>query len=154
MTVLLFTSACGPTGSSPQQDTGEVRPASESGAPAPNREIVEEMTEQERAEVFAFRALADTGLMNPFGKRSYNFTSADDTTQADDGWRIGFAASDCEPRGGTFTCRGLSGEDPELGNALTDTFVTVALGDGRGRVVGVEGNMLDDEQERVIGYTL
>ena len=154
VTVLLFTSACGPTGSSPQQDAREVRPASESEVPAPKREIVEEMTEQERAEVFAFRALADTGLMNPFGKRSYNFTYADDTTQADDGWRIGFAASDCEPRGGAFTCRGLSGEDPELGNALTDTFVTVALGDGRGRVVGVKGNMLDHEQERVIGYTL
>lgn len=53
VTVLLFTSACGLTGSSPQQDAREVRPASESGAPAPNREIVEEMTEQERAARFS-----------------------------------------------------------------------------------------------------
>ncbi len=127
----------------------------ETATPKPEgTEVVEEMTEQERAEVFAFRALADTGLMNPFGKRSYNFTYADDTTETDDGWRIGFAASDCEPRDGTFTCRGLSGEDTRLGNALTDTFVTVALDGGRWRVVDVDGNILVDERERVIDYTL
>jgi hypothetical protein len=59
---------------------------------------VERMSGQEQAEVFAFRALAATGLMNPFGKRSYNFTYEDDTTRTDKGWRIGFAASDCQPR--------------------------------------------------------
>jgi|GEM_PF-1612631 len=126
----------------------------EKATPKPEgSEIVEELTEQEQAEVFAFRALADTGLMNPFGKRSYNFTYLDDTTQTDDGWRVGFAASDCEPRDETFTCRGLSGEGSD-GNALTDTFMIIALHEGQWHVVDVEGNMLADERERVVGYTL
>jgi hypothetical protein len=106
--------------------------------------------------VFAFRALAATGLMNPFGSRSYNFTYEDDTTRTDKGWRIGFAASECEPRkaatGYSFTCTGLSGDHPESGNALTDTFLTVRLENKEWTVVGVEGNMLDRERDRVIGY--
>lgn len=53
-----------------------------------------------------------------------------------------------------FTCTGLSGEDPETGNALTDTFVTVALGDGAWVVVAVEGNMLQEERDRLLGYSL
>jgi hypothetical protein len=118
-------------------------------------EVVEEMTAQEKAEVFAFRALASRGLMDPFGKRSYGFTYREDTTQTPDGaWRVGFAAMDCAPRGNTQTCRGLSGEDPELGNALTDTFVIVQLEGGSWEVVDVEGNMLDEERGRVIGFTL
>lgn len=56
--------------------------------------------------------------MNPFGKRSYYFTYEPDTTETSTGWRIGFVASVCEPRQGSydfysFTCRGLSGEDPK-----------------------------------------
>jgi hypothetical protein len=120
--------------------------------------IIEEMTEQQRAEVFAFRAVAASGLMDPFGHRSYLFTSREDTTRNGAGWQIGFAASDCEPRisdeGFTFTCRGLSGEDPELGNALTDTFVTVNLDLGTWQVVDVEGNMIADDRDRLIGYKL
>lgn len=115
---------------------------------------VETMTDQEKAEVFAFRAVSTNGLMNPFGKRSYMFTYAEDTTRTDDGWRIGFAASDCEPRESSFTCRGLSGEDQDLGNALTDTYIFVVLDEGEWRVVDVEGNMLEDERSRLIGYTL
>jgi hypothetical protein len=121
-----------------------------------NEALVEGMSEQEQAEVFAFRALAATGLMNPFGKRSYNFTYEDYTTRTDKGWRIGFAASDCQPRevdaGYSFTCTGLSGEHPETGNALADTFLTVRLKNKEWAVVGVEGNMLDHERNRVIGY--
>ena len=118
-------------------------------------EVVEEMTEQQRAEVFAFRALAKTGLMDPFGKRSFNWTYEDDTVHTPQGsWRIGFAASDCEPRGGLFTCRGLSGEDPETGNALADTFVVVELSEGAWGVIGVEGNILGAERDRVVGYQL
>jgi hypothetical protein len=124
-----------------------------------NGGLVEDMTQQEQAEVFAFRALAATELMNPFGKRSYNFTYEPDTTETSAGWRIGFAASDCEPRQDSegsysFTCRGLSGEDPQSGNALTDTFVTVTLSNKRWTVTDVEGNMLEEEKERVIGYSL
>jgi len=59
------------------------------------------------------------------------FTYTDDTTQTDDGWRVGFAASDCEPRDETFTCRSLSGEGSD-GNALTDTFMIIALQEGHG----------------------
>jgi hypothetical protein len=120
--------------------------------------LVEPMTEQERAEVFAFRAVAANGLMDPFGSRSYLFTYADDTTRIDGGWRVGFAASDCEPTttgdGYAFTCQGLSGEDPQSGNALTDTFVTVALQSGRWVVVDVEGNMPAEDRDRLIGFGL
>jgi hypothetical protein len=115
--------------------------------------LVEEVSEQEQAEIFAFRALATTELMGPFSKRSYNWTYEDDTSRTEHGWRIGFAASDCEPRDGVITCRGLSGEDPELGNALTDTYATVVLDNHVWRVVDVEGNMLPEERERVIGFT-
>lgn len=117
-------------------------------------EVVEEIPVHFQAEIFAFRALAATGLMDPFGARSYNWTYEEDTSETDDGWRVGFAASDCEPKGNTFTCTGLSGEDPDNGNALTDTWVTVGLEDDQWHVVGVEGNMLDEEKERVIGYAL
>jgi len=124
-----------------------------------NGAVVESMTEQEQAEIFAFRALAATELMNPFGKRSYNFTYEPDTTETSTGWRIGFAASDCEPRQGSdgfysFTCRGLSREDPQSGNALADTFVTVTLADNHWTVTDVEGNMLEEEINRVVGYSL
>lgn len=120
-----------------------------------NGAVVESTTEQEQAEIFAFRALAATELMDPFGKRTYGFTYRDDTTETPEGaWRVGFAAMDCAPQGNTQTCRGLSGEDPELGNALTDTFVIVQLEAGSWEVVDVEGNMLDEERNRVIGFTL
>jgi hypothetical protein len=134
-------------------------PTPSESSPSPGAdEVIEEMTEQDRAEVFAFRAVAASGLMDPFGNRSYLFTSREDTTRKADGWRIGFAASDCEPRSSeqasSFTCRGLSGEDPELGNALTDTFVTVNLDRGAWQVVNVEGNMFADDRDRVLGYEL
>jgi hypothetical protein len=124
----------------------------------PTGELLEPMTEQEQAEIFAFRSVAATGLMDPFGKRSFGFTYADDTERTTSGWRIGFAAMDCEPRqtatGLGFTCAGLSGEDPELGNPMTDTYVTVALQDGIWAVVAIEGNMLEEEQDRLLGYSL
>lgn len=116
--------------------------------------MVEDMTEQERAEVFAFRALAHTGLMQPYAPRTYLWTYADDTTQTYQGWRVGFAASDCEPRDGSFTCRGLSGEDPEDGNAVTDNFVMVRDAGDRWVVAGIDGNMLPEERERILGYSL
>ena len=114
----------------------------------------EEVSEQTRAEIFAFRALAKTGLIDPYGARSYNWTYGEDTTETESGWRVGFAASDCEPKGNRFTCTGLSGEDPELGNALTDTYLHVGVEDGTWKVLSVEGNMLPEEQERVVGYSL
>jgi hypothetical protein len=145
-------------GKSPHLVTGDQSPAHQA-SPSPQTardgEIVEGMTEQEKAEVFAFRALAATGLMDPFGKRSYNFTYEDDTTDTPQGgWRVGFAASDCRPRHGGHSCRGVSGEHPETGNALADTFVVVELNGGVWRVVDVEGNMFDEERDRVVGYGL
>lgn len=117
-------------------------------------EVVEEIPEQQRAEVFAFRALADTGLMDPFGKRSYFFTDSDGTTQTSNGWRVGFAAGDFAHRGNSFGCHGLSGEDPDTGNTLADTFAVVELNQGAWRVIDVEGNILDEERDRVVGYQL
>jgi len=117
-------------------------------------EVVEDVSERFRAEIFAFRALAATDLMGPFLKRSYNWTYEDDTSETAEGWKVGFAASDCLPRGGVFTCRGLSGEDPKLGNALTDTYVVVVLVDGQWEVLDVEGNMLDSDRTRIVGFSL
>lgn len=117
-------------------------------------EVVEEIPDRFQAEIFANRALAATGLIDPHGARSYNWTTEAETTETDDGWRVGFAASDCEPKGNVFTCTGLSGEDPNDGNALTDTWVTVRLEEGRWYVVTVEGNMLEEEKDRVLGYSL
>ncbi|HEV2754384.1 MAG TPA: hypothetical protein VG318_01230 [Actinomycetota bacterium] len=116
--------------------------------------VREEIPEEFRAEIFAFRALAATGLMDPLSSRTYNWTYDDDTAFEDGRWSVGFAASDCAPKGSGQTCTGLSGEDPELGNARTDTFVVVALEDGTWRVVAVEGNMLPEERERLIGFSL
>lgn len=114
----------------------------------------EEVPEQTRAEIFAFRALAHTGLMDPYGARSYNWTYRDDTTETEGSWRVGFAAIDCAPANNTQTCTGMSGEDPNDGNALTDTYLLVTLNDGQWEVLAVEGNMPPDEQERVVGYSL
>lgn len=110
--------------------------------------VVESMTEQEAAEIFAFRAVAATQLMDRQG-RSYLFTSEEDTTRTADGWRIGFAASECTP----FTCRGVSGENA-LGNARTDTFVIARLQDGEWTVVDVEGNVLEEDRKQLLGYSL
>jgi hypothetical protein len=112
-------------------------------------ELVEEISEKDRAEIFAFRAVASVGLMDLRG-RAYLFTYEEDTTQTPGGWSVGFAASECDPT----TCRGLSGEDPETGNASTDTFVVVELENDRWSVVSIEGNMSAPEQERLIGYSL
>lgn len=110
--------------------------------------VVESMTLQEKAGIFAFRAVAATQLMDRRG-RSYLFTSSEDTTRIADGWRIGFAASECTPS----TCRGLSGENAR-GNALTDTFVFARLQTGTWTVVDVEGNVLAEDRERLLGYSL
>jgi hypothetical protein len=121
-------------------------------------ELIEPMTEREGAEVFAVRAVAAAGLMDPVDSRSFGFTYRDDTTRTASGWRVGFAAMDCEPKGTgndvVFTCRGLSGDEPDTGNAVTDAYVTVALDGGTWTVVGFDGNVLDDERIRLVGSTL
>lgn len=142
----------GPSGNLPDPVPSQPE---ETATPTPEEpEIEEGMTEQEEAEVFAFRAVARTGLMDPFGGRSYYFTFVDRATETNEGWRVGFAANDCSPRDQTFTCRGLSGEDPDSGNALIDTYVTVRSTDAQWQVVNVEGNMLEDERGLLVGYTL
>jgi hypothetical protein len=122
-----------------------------------NEPVAVQPTEREQAEIFAFRAVASAGLMEPFSSRSFSFTYADDTSRTEDGWRVGFSAMDCAPRetsdGFSYTCRGLSGEDGNA-NPATDTYVTVALVEDVWRVIAVEGNVLPEERERVVGYTL
>lgn len=122
--------------------------------PSSGEGFIEDVPIETRAEIFAFRAVAAVGLMDPYGTHTYNWTYRDDTTETTDGWRIGFAASDCAPRGNVQTCRGLSGEDPELGNALTDTYVSVTLAEGTWQVVGMEGNVRPGDSERIVGYNL
>ncbi|MDQ3620514.1 MAG: hypothetical protein M3391_10405 [Actinomycetota bacterium] len=111
-------------------------------------EVVEEMTEKEKAEAFAFRALAATGLTRPVAERTYLWTYADDTTQTNDGWSVGFVASTCT----LSTCQAL--EDEGAATADADTFVFVTLRDEDWHVVDVQGNILEDERERVVGFSL
>ena len=117
------------------------------------RIVYEVVGEQTRAEIFAFRALARNGLMDPVGRRTYNWTYEEDTTRTEMGWLVGFAASDCAPRGSSHTCRGLSGEDPALGNAISDTWLEVGLVDRHWEVLGIGGNITADDQ-RVVGFSL
>ena len=116
-------------------------------------EIDEAVTQQFRAEIFAHRAVARNGLMGPYLPRSYNWAE-DKTIQTQDGWRVAFAVSDCVPKGGAFTCKGLSGDDPKTGNALVNSFLTVALSNGLWEVVHVEGNVLPGERELLVGFSL
>jgi hypothetical protein len=138
-------------GRSPNLVAGDQSPGlQESLSPQTARsgEIVEDMTEKEKAEVFAFRALAATGLMRPVAERTYLWTYADDTTQTNDAWSVGFVASTCS----LSTCQAL--EDEGAATADADTFVFVALRDDAWHVVDVQGNILDDERERLVGFSL
>jgi hypothetical protein len=111
-------------------------------------EVVEEMTDQEKAEVFAVRALAATGLMRPVAERTYLWTYADDATYTGEGWTVGFVASTCS----VTTCQALEDEGAATANA--DTFVVVAQRDDNWEVVDVQGNMLDEERGRLLGFSL
>jgi hypothetical protein len=111
-------------------------------------EVVEEISEKQRAEIFAFRAVASTGLMSLRG-RAYLYTYEDDTTQTNGGWSVGFTASECDPT----TCRGLSGENAS-GNRAADTSVIVGLEDEAWTVVDVQGRMSAAEEARIVRFSL
>jgi hypothetical protein len=137
-------------------ETSETFEPSEPDRAAP---VIEETTEQERAEIFAFRALAATGVMTPLGEHTYTWTSEEHTTRIDDAWKVGFAASDCAPREGpegqSQTCRPVGGEDPRSGNARgPDTFVHVERDGNVWRVVGLDGVIRAEHRDRVVGYEL
>ncbi|MGH2808251.1 MAG: hypothetical protein ACRDKT_13360 [Actinomycetota bacterium] len=121
--------------------------------PQPRRAIVESIDDETQAEIFAFRALAETGVMQPYGEHTYTFTYRDDAIHEDGVWRVGFAAADCAPRGSSQTCRGLSGDDPR-GNPGTDVYAVVAREDKTWTVVGLEGNVLPEHRDAVVGYSL
>ncbi len=112
-------------------------------------EVVEDVPEQFQAEVFAIRAVDAAGLMTLDG-RGFLFHTHDETEETQEGWRVPFSATECDPS----TCRGLSGEDPETGNAVTDTWIVVRIQDDRWVVADAEGNVGSDERDRLIGYSL
>ncbi|MDQ3981512.1 MAG: hypothetical protein M3271_02385, partial [Actinomycetota bacterium] len=84
---------------------------------------------EDQATVFAIRAVAHAGLMDPLGY-FFGFTSIE---EADGGWRVGFGGGRCgvwESDEGTYeTCKPLSGED-RAGNAVEDAWLEVGLEDG------------------------
>ncbi|HEY7874906.1 MAG TPA: hypothetical protein VIG64_07260, partial [Actinomycetota bacterium] len=120
--------------------------------------VIENMTEQEQAEVFALRAMAATGVMTPLGEHTYTWFS--DATSASGGtWRIGFTAADCSPRGGpegqSQTCRSLTGtEGSDDEPRRADTFVAVERDTDVWRVTGMEGVITAQHRERVVGFEL
>ena len=144
------------TGESTTQPTDNERPAQEPPvlADLPGEEVIEEISEQHRAEVFAFRALDTTGLMDPLGARTFSFAGDKHTARAGRAWRIAFVASDCAPRESSQTCRPISGEEDKAGFGVPDTYVEVAVENGSWVVTDVEGAMFPDERERLVGYTL
>lgn len=114
------------------------------------REVVEDIPESFQAEIFAIRALDAVGLMTLDG-RGFLLNPEEDPVDTPDGWRVAFSATECDPS----TCRPLSGErDPESGNAVSDTFLYVALEDGRWEVLGTEGNMTREDHEALLGFSL
>ncbi|MGH2806729.1 MAG: hypothetical protein ACRDKT_05580 [Actinomycetota bacterium] len=109
---------------------------------------MEEISEKQRAEIFAFRAVASKGLMSLRG-RAYLFTYEDDTTETNGEWRVGFAGSECD----ATTCRGLSGET-SVGSPAADTFVVVGRENDEWTVLEVEGNMSASEEAHITGFSL
>lgn len=116
-------------------------------------ETAEIVPEAQEAEIFAFRAVAASGLMQPFASRSYAFTYFDDTSKTEDGWRVGFASMSCQPKTASISCEPLGDTNPASGNAYADTFVIVERSADRWTVIGVEGSMLPEESGRLIGYS-
>lgn len=113
-------------------------------------EVVEDIPEVFQAQFFAMRALDAVGLMTLNG-RGFLIDDQGEVVETQDGWRVPFSATECDPS----TCRPLSDErDPESGNPLSDTFVVVALEDGRWEVVGTEGNMSQEDHEALLGFSL
>lgn len=117
------------------------------------KEVIEKIDEQRRAEVFAFRAMVATGLMEPLAARTFLFTDEEYTERKGAAWVIGFTASDCAPRGSSQTCRPIYGETDEAEMPVPDTYVEVGLENGRWEVVGIDGPMLDEERERLTAYS-
>lgn len=112
-------------------------------------EIVEEISEEQRADIFAFRAVSASGLMRQDG-RAYFFTYEDDTTEDGGVWKVGFSASQCDG----VNCRPLTEEPPDGGMPLAETFVVVGLRGSTWQVMEVEGDMAPEEEEKLIGYSL
>ncbi|HVF53753.1 MAG TPA: hypothetical protein VNC78_09140 [Actinomycetota bacterium] len=107
----------------------------------------------DQAAVFAIRAVAAAGLLDPLGYL-YTFTSITETPEA---WRVGFGGGRCgvweEPEGRVETCKPLSGRD-QLGNPKEDSWLTVSLTDGGWRVDAVEGRFVDSSHETLRGFSL
>ena len=133
--------------------TGPTRPADE----ATDGVLYEHVSESRMAEIFAFRAVARIGLMDPYGNPSYNVTNADDTENLGRGrWGIGFVRSNCIP-GGTptdpsFTCGSRGGSFG--GTPEASIFIEVELRDGQWEVIGVDGDMRQEDTRKLLGFSL
>lgn len=123
--------------------------------------IVEEMSEKDEAEIFAFRAVARSGLMSPYGDPSYVFTYADDTTSSSDGaWRVGFVRSDCAPEEGNPDPRFACTTDVERESLASDelpqadVFIVVRSDGESWTVLDAEGNVTEEDRSQLRGFTL
>lgn len=110
--------------------------------------VVEDIPQKDQAEIFAFRAVAGAGLMDPLGDRTFLFSRSDYTRPKSDGWEVGFVLHDCsqqtagdDEQGCTWT----SGEDNN-GMPFPDTFVDVALEDGTWLVRDVRGGTMSADE--------
>lgn len=109
--------------------------------------------ESDQAAVFAIRALASAGLMDPLGLL-YTFTRV----TADDGdWLVAFGGGRCgvyeEAEGRVETCKPLTGED-RLGNAKEDSWLRVAASQGSWNVVSVDGNFPEKARGELLAFSL
>lgn len=140
--IAALTSINGPQGDSQPSDEGVDRGR-------------QEMAIQERAEVFAIRALVHADLFDP---RGYYYSFSEDVKKVDrSSWRIAFGASRCgwftNKKGERFkTCKGLSGHD-KLGNSKTDAWLTVTFSGDAWSVTKLEGNFVGKARQ-MLRFTL
>lgn len=120
-------------------------------SPQPGRLGVD-TPESDRAAVFAIRAVASAGLLDPLGYH-YGFTSVE---AAGDEWEVGFGSNRCgiwgEGEERVETCRPLSGED-DRGNAIEDSWLTVHLEGGAWTVTAATGNFPAGTRDDLLGFS-
>lgn len=108
--------------------------------------LYEHIDEVTRAKIFVLRALTATELRQPLSSRTYGVM--DDLAGNRQGNRGVFSltASDCAPRDNVHTCRGST----EAHEAL----ITVALLGVNWEVVGIDGEMPDEDRGALMGFSL
>jgi hypothetical protein len=123
----------------------DLAPADKLPPPEPIRVEPDPGTEQDQAAVFAVRAIANTGLLDPLGDY-YHYREIEKKGKS---WVVGFGASTCLPT----TCKPKSGEEDELGFAPVDAWLHVTKDGETWSVVDASGNFSPGDTRILISFT-